>query len=137
MIQNYNCEKAYIPVDSFEYLSELELAEESLESVEILYKAQKFLDAYILLYKALQNVGNAVLINRFKLRSKSKNCQLKYLFEKDIISKSDLDLISELNDKRNMCYYNNSGFELLSQGEFDELYEKINTIILKLKGELK
>ena len=133
MITEYDCRKAFIPVESFEYLAELEIGEESLESSQILFEAKKYSDAYIILYKALQNFGNAVLINKFKLRSKQKNCQFQYLYQENILTDEDIYLISNLSQNRNTIYYNNSGLDIISEDEYKKKYEKIMMIIKKLK----
>lgn len=89
-IENYDFRTAFIKVELIDYYHELEKGNESFESAQILAKLNKYCDAYIILYKALQNLGNAVLINRFQLKSKSKNCQFQYLNSEKILSDNEL-----------------------------------------------
>lgn len=137
-LENYDCKNAIEPlIDNSTYLEEYELAKESFESAKILFENNKFKDAYIILFVGLQNLGQAVLIYKFKSRTKSKMCQFKYLNEKGLISKADFKLISELNQKRNDVYYNNPKLNSQMDKEiYLENYTKIMTIVKKLEGLL-
>ena len=136
MIIDYDCRKAFILVDKSDYYEELDLGEKSFESAKLLTDSKKYSDAYIILYKAFQNIGNAILIKKFGIRSKSKNCQFQYLFEKGIISKEEISLISEFSKLRNNIYYNNADLMEFDEQEYTSKYDIIMKITNKLKGEI-
>lgn len=138
MITDYDCRNAFMKVDFINYLIELEKGEKCFESANHLTKIEDFENAYIILYRGVQFIGNALLIKKYNLKSKSKNCQFQYLFENKIISKEIIDSISNFADIRNHIYYNNlSILADITEEEYKERYNSIINIVKILKEGLK
>jgi hypothetical protein len=137
MIKNYDCRNSYIKVDSIDYIIELDKGEQCFRSCETLKSIEDFENAYIILYRGLQFIGNALLIKKFKLKSKSKNCQFQYLFDEKEISLDMIDKISEFAEIRNHIYYNNiSLLAEISKDEYITRYNLIMGIVAMLRGKL-
>ncbi len=138
MVKDYDCRNAIEEVIGSGSLSaeELELANESFESAEILASNGKYRGAYIQLFVGLQNLGQAVLLYRFRARSKSKMCQFRHLYEEGLIDDSDLDFVKELVDKRNDVYYNNPTPNAIIDKEYEEKYSRFKELVEKLEGLL-
>lgn len=129
MVKNYDCRNAFIFVDEIVYLIELEKANDCFETVELIIGIEDYSNAYILMIRALQLVGDAVLIKKFRLKSKSKNCQFQYLYEKKLISEDIIDKISKLSKRRNDIYYSNQTIDAeISEEEFIEKYQEVKEI---------
>lgn len=137
MITNYDCRKAFILVDKVDWYEEIDIGDESFDSAQILAKSNKYSDAYIILYKALQNIGNAILIKKFGLRSKNKNCQFQYLHEKGILSDEEIVKISQFSILRNDIYYNNATFMDLDENDYKSKYGLVVQIANKLREEIR
>lgn len=138
MVKNYDCRNAIEPLkNNYTYLEEQELAKESFESADILFRNGKYRGAYVQLMIGLQNLGQSVLIYRFKARTKSKMCQFKYLNEQNLLDNYDIEFLTELIEKRNDVYYNNPVLNSsIDKEEYEKLLEKIMKLIKKLEGLL-
>jgi len=102
-----------------------------------LARLNKYSDTYIILYKALQNIGNAVLIKKYGIRSKNKNCQFQYLHDVGIITDEEISKISDFSVLRNDVYYNNISFAGLDEDEYKSNYYDVIKIANKLKEEIR
>lgn len=131
MVKNYDCRNAMEDLfDNQSYYEEYDLAKDSFESAEILYEKEKYRGAYIQLFIGLQNLGQAVVIYRFKKRTKSKLCQFVYLKEQKLLPEKEIDLLSSLIKKRNDIYYNNpTSNAYIDKKEYDEIYKKVKKLI--------
>ncbi len=137
MIENYNCKKAFIRVSKEDYLEDLELGQKSIETAKKISNYKDFENAYIILYRGLQLIGNAYLIKKYSLKSKSKNCQFQYLYDEGDLSSVDLAEISKFSEIRNNVYYNNvTIFSQLEQSEYEKKFKAIMKIIDKFMEEL-
>ena len=134
-ILNYDCRKSFQKVvDSILYLEELELSIKSFNSAKILEDLNDLENSLIIYYRSIQLLGNSLLLKKFNLKSKDKNCQFKFLFEEKIINLNILEKISLISLKKNNLYYNNYSNEIeLDKKEFFNIKKDI----LKIKSILE
>lgn len=107
MIENYDCTNSYMECEKIDYLNELTNGNNCFLTIENIEKIEDYSNAFIIAFRGLQLIGNALLIKKYALRSKDKNCQFQYLFENGDLNKITLHLISKLSQIRNDIYYQN------------------------------